>query len=35
MKPAPFAYHRPETVAEVVDALSRLEDAKLLPAVSR
>ena len=30
MKPAPFAYHRPETVAEVVDALSRLEDAKLL-----
>ena len=30
MKPAPFAYHRPETVAEVIDALSRLEDAKLL-----
>ena len=30
MKPAHFAYHRPETVAEVVDALSRLEDAKLL-----
>ena len=30
MKPAPFAYHRPETVAEVIEVLSRLEDAKLL-----
>ena len=30
MKPAPFFYHRPETVAEAIDALSRLEDAKLL-----
>jgi carbon-monoxide dehydrogenase medium subunit len=30
VKPAPFAYHRPGTVAEVIDALSRLEDAKLL-----
>ena len=30
MKPAPFAYHRPGTVAEVIDALSRFEDAKLL-----
>ena len=30
MKPAPFAYHRPESVAEAIDVLSRLEDAKLL-----
>ena len=30
MKPAPFAYHRPQTVAEVVDVLARLDDAKLL-----
>ena len=30
MKPAPFFYHRPETVAEAIDAHSRLEDAKLL-----
>ena len=30
MKPAPFFYHRPETVAEAIDALSRLEDAKPL-----
>ena len=30
MKPAPFFYHRPETVAEVIDVLSRLDDAKLL-----
>lgn len=30
MKPAPFFYHRPETVAEAIDVLSRLEDAKLL-----
>ena len=30
MKPAPFFYHRPGTVAEAIDALSRLEDAKLL-----
>ena len=30
MKPAPFLYHRPETVAEAIDILSRLEDAKPL-----
>lgn len=30
MKPAPFSYHRPKTVADVIDALSELEDAKLL-----
>ena len=30
MKPAPFLYHRPETVAEAIDLLSRLEDAKPL-----
>ena len=30
MKPAPFAYHRPQTVADVVDVLARLDDAKLL-----
>ena len=30
MKPAPFFYHRPGTVAEAIDALSRLVDAKLL-----
>ena len=30
MKPAPFFYHRPQTVAEAIDALSRLEDTKLL-----
>ena len=30
MKPAPFLYHRPETVAEAIDLFSRLEDAKPL-----
>ena len=30
MKPAPFHYHRPETVAEAIDFFSRLEDAKPL-----
>ena len=30
MKPAPFSYHRPETVAEAIEVFSRLEDAKLL-----
>ena len=30
MKPAPFAYHRPQTVAGVVAVLARLDDAKLL-----
>ena len=30
MKPPPFSYHDPETVAEVVGLLSRLENAKLL-----
>ena len=30
MKPAPFSYHRPSTVAETIEALSRLDDAKLL-----
>ncbi|WP_290813333.1 xanthine dehydrogenase family protein subunit M [Halovivax sp.] len=30
MKPAPFAYHRPETVAEAVELLADLEDAELL-----
>ncbi len=30
MKPAPFSYHRPETVAEAVAMLSNLEDAKIL-----
>ena len=30
MKPAPFHYHRPETVAEAIDLFSRLEDAKPL-----
>lgn len=30
MKPAPFFYHRPVTVAEAIEALSRLEDAKPL-----
>ena len=30
MKPAPFFYHRPMTVAEAIDVLSRVEDAKLL-----
>jgi carbon-monoxide dehydrogenase medium subunit len=30
MKPAPFSYHRPESVAEAVAMLSGLEDAKIL-----
>ncbi|WP_326837497.1 FAD binding domain-containing protein [Amycolatopsis rhabdoformis] len=30
MKPADFTYHRPDTVAEVTDLLSRLDDAKVL-----
>ena len=30
MKPAPFSFHRPETVAEAIEVVSRLEDAKLL-----
>jgi carbon-monoxide dehydrogenase medium subunit len=30
MKPAPFSYHRPESVAEAVAMLSNLEDAKIL-----
>lgn len=30
MKPAPFSYHRPESVADAVALLSRLEDAKIL-----
>ena len=30
MKPPPFSYHDPKTVAEVVGLLSRLENAKLL-----
>ena len=30
MKPAPFLYHRPETVPGAIDLLSRLEDAKPL-----
>ena len=30
MKPSPFVYHDPTTVAEVGDLLSRLEDARLL-----
>jgi aerobic carbon-monoxide dehydrogenase medium subunit len=30
MKPPPFAYHDPTTVAETVDLLGRLENAKLL-----
>src|SRR5262252_276006 len=30
MKPPPFSYHDPETVADAVGLLSRLENAKLL-----
>ena len=30
MKPPPFSYHDPRTVAETVGLLSRLENAKLL-----
>ena len=30
MKPAPFLYHRPESVSEAIELLSRLEDAKPL-----
>src|SRR5262245_48479721 len=30
MKPPPFAYHDPETVADVVGLLGRLENTKLL-----
>ena len=30
MKPAPFAYHRPASVAEAIELLAQLEDAKLL-----
>ena len=30
MKPAPFSYHRPESVADAVAMLSNLEDAKIL-----
>lgn len=30
MKPAPFAYHRPTTVADVVDMLGRLPNARVL-----
>ena len=30
MKPAAFAYHRPATVAEAIELLSRLDNAKLL-----
>lgn len=30
MKPAPFSYHRPESVADAVAMLSTLEDAKIL-----
>ncbi|MGF1598438.1 MAG: FAD binding domain-containing protein [Acidimicrobiales bacterium] len=30
MKPVPFAYHRPATVAEAVELLGRLDDAKVL-----
>lgn len=30
MKPAPFSYHRPETVNDAVALLARLEDAKVL-----
>src|ERR1019366_10754175 len=30
MKPPPFSYHDPETVADVVGLLGRLENAKLL-----
>ncbi len=30
MKPAPFSYHRPESVADAVAMLARLEDAKVL-----
>ena len=30
MKPAPFEYHSPQTVAEAVELLSALEDAKVL-----
>ena len=30
MKPAPFAYHRPETLPDALDALATLDDAKVL-----
>ena len=30
MKPPPFRYHDPETVAEVIGLLGRLDNAKLL-----
>lgn len=30
MKPAPFQYHRPETIGAVIECLCSLEDAKLL-----
>lgn len=30
MKPPPFAYHDPETVADVIGLLGRLENARLL-----
>ena len=30
MKPAPFSYHRPESVADAVAMLASLEDAKIL-----
>ncbi len=30
MKPVPFAYHRPETVADAVELLATLDDAKVL-----
>ena len=30
MKPAPFAYHRPETIDDVVELLAELEEAELL-----
>ena len=30
MKPPPFSYHRPETLAEILDLLATLEDAKIL-----
>ena len=35
MKPAPFAYHRPDTVAEACDTLAYYgEDGKILAALS-
>ena len=30
MKPPPFSYHDPKTVAETIELLGRLENAKLL-----